>query len=267
MSDIYKLQYGGMTLAYPGWNGYVCYEKPAGYPITYLSDDHVSVTGDSIYIPGSEGITLQSSYDTYYRISGYDITNGSIVDGKLVPTGPCTIKAVQKVNAFTASGSYVLPSKYNTASPWNVTFNAIAKTTYKTSNIPTSWSSLQYSRTYTSRNTAVSYTGGTVIATTNVTAWNPKGTISAYNFKNNANLNCTHVDSDGSVKVFTGCFRYNNTDVITGKAACSNGQTKTITLTANTTNLGYYQIFCHKMREYASNSLSNNSWVATGIAP
>lgn len=26
MSDVYKLQYNGMTLAYPGWNGYVGYE-------------------------------------------------------------------------------------------------------------------------------------------------------------------------------------------------------------------------------------------------
>jgi len=26
MADIYKLQYNGMTLAYPGWNGYVSYE-------------------------------------------------------------------------------------------------------------------------------------------------------------------------------------------------------------------------------------------------
>lgn len=78
-----------------------------GYPITYLSDEHVHLTGDTtIFIPGSEGITLDSGYDTYYRISGYDITGGSIVDGKLVPTGPCTIKAVEKVNYFTATGGY-----------------------------------------------------------------------------------------------------------------------------------------------------------------
>ena len=127
MSDIYKLQYDGMTLAYPGWNGYMCYEKQAGYPITYLSDEHVSITGDSIYIPGSEGITLQSSYDTYYRISGYDITNGSIVDGKLVPTGPCTIKAVQKVNAFTATGGWEKGS--------NVSAHA-GKNSQQTKNIP-----------------------------------------------------------------------------------------------------------------------------------
>ena len=103
MSDIYKLQYNGMTLAYPGWNGYVCYEKPDGYPVTYLSDDHVSVTGDDLYIPGSEGLQLQSSYDQYYRID-YEITNGEIVDGLLVPSGPCTVYAKDKINYFTATG-------------------------------------------------------------------------------------------------------------------------------------------------------------------
>jgi hypothetical protein len=29
MSDVYKLQYNGMTLAYPGWNGYVGWENAA----------------------------------------------------------------------------------------------------------------------------------------------------------------------------------------------------------------------------------------------
>lgn len=78
-----------------------------GYPITYLSDDHVSLTGDQIYIPGQSGITLDSGYDTYYRISGYDIVNGSInEEGLLIPTGPCTIKAVEKINYFTATGDF-----------------------------------------------------------------------------------------------------------------------------------------------------------------
>ena len=114
MSDIYKLQYSGMTLAYPGWNGYVCYEKPTGYPITYLSDEHVSLTGEPLYIQGQSGITLDSGYDTYYRISGYDIENGSInEEGLLIPTGPCTIKAVEMVNYFTATGGWEKGSNVN----------------------------------------------------------------------------------------------------------------------------------------------------------
>jgi hypothetical protein len=77
-----------------------------GFPVTYLADEHVHLTGDPIYIPGQSGITLDSGYDTYYRISGYEIDNGEIVDGVLIPSGPCTIKAVEKINYFTATGNF-----------------------------------------------------------------------------------------------------------------------------------------------------------------
>lgn len=115
-----------------------------GFPVTYLADEHVHLTGDvQIYIPGSEGITLDSGYDTYYRISGYDITNGSIVDGKLVPTGPCTIKAVQKVNAFTATGTWekgnnVSVSNKNGTSTANVPAKYAIHGTH-TGDIPSTW--------------------------------------------------------------------------------------------------------------------------------
>ena len=81
---------------------------------------------------------MDSSYDTYYRISGYDITGGSIVGGKLVPTGPCTIKAVQKVNYFTASGRWLLPyTTTGTASKLNLTEVSLCQ--YKTNNVPSNF--------------------------------------------------------------------------------------------------------------------------------
>ena len=116
-----------------------------GFPVTYLADEHVHLTGDvAIYIPGSEGITLQSSYDTYYRISGYDITNGSIVNGKLVPTGPCTIKAIQKVNAFTATGGWEKGSNTSAHAGKNQTTTVNVPAKYAihgahTGDIPASW--------------------------------------------------------------------------------------------------------------------------------
>jgi len=76
------------------------------FPITYENDGHGTLTGDPIYIPGSTGVTLQTAYDTYYRFSGYEVTGGTIENNVLVATGPCTARAVYKVNAFTATGGW-----------------------------------------------------------------------------------------------------------------------------------------------------------------
>ena len=59
-----------------------------------------------MYIPGSTGVTLSTGYNTYYRFSGYEVTGGTIENNILMPTGPCTVNAVYKVNAFTASGMW-----------------------------------------------------------------------------------------------------------------------------------------------------------------
>ena len=84
-----------------------------GFPITYESTEGGSLEGDPVFIPGSTGITLNSVYDTYYRLSGYDVTGGTITDGVLVADGPCTAKAVYKVNYFTATGNFEKGSNVN----------------------------------------------------------------------------------------------------------------------------------------------------------
>lgn len=115
-----------------------------GYPITYESDEHVSLTGADIYIPGSTGITLQTGYDTYYRISGYEVTGGTVENGVLYPTGPCTVKAVATLNTFTASGGFEKGSNVHCESVGSVTNNANVGAKYATHNahtgdIPASW--------------------------------------------------------------------------------------------------------------------------------
>jgi hypothetical protein len=110
-----------------------------GFPITYLSDEHVSLTGDQIYIPGQSGITLDSGYDTYYRISGYDIENGSInEEGLLIPTGPCTIKAVETPNYFTATGNFEKGSNVS-KQKGSISVRKYALYVGHTGDIPTSW--------------------------------------------------------------------------------------------------------------------------------
>ena len=117
-----------------------------GFPITYLADDHVQCTGDTtIYIPGSTGIALQTGYDTYYRISGYEVTNGTVENGVLYPTGPCTVRAVATLNTFTASGGFEKGSNVTALARYgyyegDATVGAkYATTSYHTSNVPTAW--------------------------------------------------------------------------------------------------------------------------------
>lgn len=261
MSDIYKLQYDGMTLTYPGWNGYVCYEKPSAYPITYLSDEHVSVTGDDLYLPGSEGITLQSSYDTYYRISGYDITNGSIVDGKLVPTGPCTIKAVQKVNAFTATGTWEKGS--------NVSAHA-GKNSQQTKNIPAKYA------------IHGSHTGDIPTAWYNTSnRWNINSTVSGYQITLHPVMKLSAYRGNGGslTNKYTAVSLIGSTQTQTQTG--SPGSTQAIeynkTFTSNITGVNYGisgsmyvkstggYIYAANMYYFASGT--TGTWTATGIAP
>lgn len=117
-----------------------------GFPITYLADEHVQCTGDTIiYIPGQSGITLQTGYDTYYRISGYEVENGTVENGILIPNGPCTVRAVEKVNYFTATGNFEKGSNVTAAgkndNAWNYA-NVPAKYALHvghTGEIPSSW--------------------------------------------------------------------------------------------------------------------------------
>lgn len=112
----------------------------AGYPITYIVETGGTFTGDTdIFVPGSEGIQLTTSYDTYWRFSGYEVTGGTIENDVLVPTGPCTAKAVYKVNYFTASGGW---EKGSNVAAYRTTLNVpqkYATASYKTSNVPASW--------------------------------------------------------------------------------------------------------------------------------
>lgn len=114
-----------------------------GYPITYIVETGGSLTGDTnIFIPGGTGVTLTTSYDTYYRFSGYEVTGGTIENNVLIPTGPCTAKAVYKVNEFTASGAWEKGSNVEAKWNYNRTLNVPAKyatASYKTNNVPASW--------------------------------------------------------------------------------------------------------------------------------
>lgn len=69
MSDVYKIQYNGMTLAYPGWNGYVGYEKFAPH-FEYTTLWETDTPFNNMY-----SITLSDSIDNYDELIVYGSAN------------------------------------------------------------------------------------------------------------------------------------------------------------------------------------------------
>ena len=231
-----------------------------GFPVTYLSDDHVHLTGDAIYIPGSEGITLDSGYDTYYRISGYDITGGSIIDGKLVPTGPCTIKAVEKINYFTARGNFNLygAGQYILEAWKSNTAISYAHYTGGT-NVPTSYYNISLTSTDRGNNSVKS------------SGWNPASDISAYKFSGQtiASTYVERVNTRVTCSLQVGSTNFGNNYDVTFRAA-----TNAINNTGTTTTIGNVRRYltvadAGGSRHYMNDVLnaSTNIWTATGIAP
>ena len=239
-----------------------------GYPITYLSDPHVSLTGDvQIYIPGSEGITLDSGYDTYYRISGYDITGGSIVNGKLVPTGPCTIKAVQKVNYFTATGNFEKGSNVSVISDSNNAKTANVPAKYAlhvghTGDIPTSWYATS-NRWKPNNASAYSITLHDVMRMSVAASTNRYGnchgelTGCSLNGSTNVLQATTSIDSKGTVY-----WNYNKTRTTTT-------QNVNYGVSAKLYALGFYNydVGTTKITATYYSTGTTGTWTATGIAP
>ena len=225
-----------------------------GYPITYENDGHGTMTGESdLYIPGSEGITLSTSYNTYYRFSGYQVTGGYIENGKLYPTAACTAKAVYKVNAFTATGDFEQGSNINISQkkPYYIAKYILHKA--HTGDIPTAW--------YNTSN-----------------RWKPNN-ASAYSITINGKMKFTcnsmgdRSNGGKTACIFAGSNVY-QTQTFTNKYNVTNTYNKTQTLTTQNVNYGvsaklqcsnynnqsYYRIV------YEANG-TTGTWTATGIAP
>lgn len=232
-----------------------------GFPITYLSDDHVSVTGDTtLYIPGGTGITLQTGYDTYYRISGYDVTGGTVENGVLIPTGPCTIRAVEKLNTFSASGNFnmygagtyiIEAKKYRETISYAHYTGGI--------NVPSAY----YSDSLTSNdggNTSVKASG-----------WKPSEEISAYNFSGatRAQIYVERVNTPTTATLQVNGTNFGNLYQTT----IGGYSTATVTNSGETNVKGivrrYVRIYGGSSRHYMNNlqNATIYSWSASGIAP
>jgi hypothetical protein len=236
-----------------------------GYPITYLSDEHVQCTGDTtIYIPGGTGITLQTGYDTYYRISGYEVENGTVENGILIPTGPCTIKAVEKINYFTATGGWEKGSNVQASiTNYNSNTKTVA-TKYAThgahtGDIPASWYS-------TSNRWKPNNVSSYSITLHPIMVFQYNSTITS----NANNKQCTAISLIGSTTTQSQSFSKN------GKTLGIGSFTYNKTFTSTTQNVNYGI----SAKLYVSNGYNGNpvtvtysaakttgTWTATGIAP
>lgn len=113
MSDVYKLQYNGMTLAYPGWNGYVGYNKNS-VNITYTTDGNGTLTGNSNTAMLGDIITLTATPNTNYALSGYAIT-GATLTGNQFAVENANVTAYAAFSAVPQSALYWSTTASNTA--------------------------------------------------------------------------------------------------------------------------------------------------------
>jgi len=110
MSDVYKLQYNGMTLSYPGWNGAVSYESaPAFKTLTLCAAEGGTLTADSITGMPGDTVQLSTAYNTYWRFSGYAKAGDGTLSNNTYTFGEDDeqiVSAYFKKNTFTATGGW-----------------------------------------------------------------------------------------------------------------------------------------------------------------
>lgn len=275
MSDIYKLQYNGMTLAYPGWNGYVGYEDvPAFKTLTVYASEGGTITAS--VLTGMPGDTAQitTAYDTYYRFRGYYTAGGGSLNGNVYTFGDAdaNISALYKVNYFTASGGWDKGSNVSAAgtgnnyTSWGYA-NVAAKyatVSYKTSNVPTAW-----------------------YATSN--RWKPNGAsaysitlhpIANFNLVGRKNAKNGNVTGAATALLLSGSTVTNQASTSVRDPAKSPGTRWTYNKTITTTTQNITFAISGRVGGKGSNngyganatgqytaSLTTGTWTATGIAP
>lgn len=74
MVDTYKLQYNGMSLAYPGWGGFISYKNTQPKTLTLHHSEGGTLTASDLTGYPGDTVNLSTAYNTYWRFSGYRLT-------------------------------------------------------------------------------------------------------------------------------------------------------------------------------------------------
>lgn len=267
MSDIYKLQYANNTLTYPGWNGYVSYEVQPFKTLTLLNSEGGTLTANTLTGYPGDTINLSTSYNTYWRFSGYQLTgDGSLVGNDYTfGTEDATICACYKPNAFTATGGFEKGSDVECAAAERNSKEVNIGEKYairnaSTGDIPASWYS-------------------------NSNRWHPSN-ASAYKINLNTKMYFTTTASINTEKTRNGCTvvslvgsTENQKQTYAGKPGLTYSYNKSFTsesqdyygVSARMTATGWVGGFgglegrTSRIKYIATGT--NGSWTATGYAP
>jgi hypothetical protein len=268
MPDTYKLQYDGMTLTYPGWNGCVSYEAQSFKTLTLLNSEGGSLTANTLTGYPGDTINLSTAYNTYWRFSGYQLTgDGSLVGNDYTfGTEDATICACFKPNAFTATGGFEKGS--------NVTITPTAANQTKSSSV----------RKYAIRNASTGDIPASWYSTSN--RWNPSN-ASAYSITLNPKMTVTAKCGGAATLKFSAQFATLINDSYTNTAKYGGGgydasKTMTYSKSSITSNVqstysisSYFRAFGGSYSyntEYSVTSTyvatgTTGTWTATGYAP
>lgn len=263
MSDSYKLQYDGMTLTYPGWNGYVSYEYSTAFKtLTLYNSEGGTLTANKLTGYPGETINLTTAYDTYWRFSGYQLTGDGSLVGNDYTFGneDASICACYKVNAFTATGGWEQGSNegiinYNKDPGITVYLSPrYAIRNASTGDIPTSW-----------------------YATSN--RWNPSN-ASAYKITLNPKMRFFAGGNSNASYATTGCTKVGSTIMQSqswnGNFPGSKGTYMNYSKSFTSTTQGYYMLSAiltawggkyTRANNYYVATGTTGTWTATGIAP
>ena len=255
MPDAYHLQYNGMTLTYPGWNGYVVYEAPSYHTLTLQTDGNGTLSATTLTGRAGDTAALTPTYNTYYRFDDYSVTGGNIAgDTFTFGNEDATAQANFKVNSFTASGRWLMPYT-STASTTRLDLTEVSLCQYKTPNVPDNFLvAATASCNGASRSTNSAWRGGA---------------CSGYKLSFAA-ISHNYTRGSSTTGGCTGATYANSTKINGVTAGGSYHWTGTVTIPAgNTTTTGLFKAsFTGKGNgDRFTDVNTGTTWTATGIAP
>ena len=234
-SATYKLAFNGNTLTYPGWAGYMAFEKI--YYLTVTSDEYGSLYA-SVYT-GHENDTSELTYNpnTYYGFSGYTLEGGGSIAGNTYTFGSENATA----KAWFSANNYTITTANDGHGTCTCNKNSVTGgSTATLSNTPSTHYAFNAYQV-----TGGSVNGSTLTVTANCTA---KATFSAKKYSitlqtdGHGKLTCNASTATGGQTVtltptYSSYYRFNNYSITGGSV---NGNT--LTVTANCTAKANFKV-------------------------